>query len=192
MFTYAVYLIITQRRKPKDQKFFFIFLFFTILNEFIFVKWLSYIFVERVFIYMIFCYLYFWYFYLKILKNYSFFVSIIVIILAGISIYNQLQNGFDSINIFSLINLSVFYIVISITYFVYVIYHVDTIKITDKLSFWITTGNLFWAVFFIFRVAPMNYFNNWDTIFLKNIELIFTFVNITTYLLFFRGLFCKQ
>lgn len=62
-----------------------------------------------------------------------------------------------------------------------------------KLSFfWLSISLLFWAVFYIFRMFPMYYFNNEDVGFLEEISKVFTLINIITYLLFMRSLFCKR
>ncbi|HCN49270.1 MAG TPA: hypothetical protein DIT10_09265 [Chryseobacterium sp.] len=65
-------------------------------------------------------------------------------------------------------------------------------NILDLRFFWLSSSLLFWAVFYIFRMLPMYFFNNTDRDFLTKISHIFTFINITTYLLFLRSLFCKQ
>jgi len=58
--------------------------------------------------------------------------------------------------------------------------------------FWLSISLLFWAVFYIFRMFPMYYFNNEDVEFLEEISKVFTLINIITYLLFMRSLFCKR
>lgn len=65
-------------------------------------------------------------------------------------------------------------------------------SIVDLSFFWLSISLLFWAVFYIFRMFPMYYFNNEDVVFLEEISKVFTLINIVTYLLFMRSLFCKR
>jgi len=65
-------------------------------------------------------------------------------------------------------------------------------NILNLSFFWLSISLLFWSVFYIFRMFPMYYFNNEDEGFLKEISKVFTLINIITYLLFMRSLFCKR
>ncbi|OCA71712.1 hypothetical protein BBI00_18615 [Chryseobacterium arthrosphaerae] len=65
-------------------------------------------------------------------------------------------------------------------------------NILNQRFFWLSSSLLFWAVFYIFRMLPMYFFNTTDRSFLMEIAKVFTFINIITYLLFLRSLFCRQ
>lgn len=65
-------------------------------------------------------------------------------------------------------------------------------SILNLSFFWLSISLLFWSVFYIFRMFPMYYFNNEDKGFLIEIAKVFTLINIVTYLLFMRSLFCKR
>jgi len=65
-------------------------------------------------------------------------------------------------------------------------------NILNLYFFWISSSLLLWATFYIFRMYPMYFFDKKDPEFLKEISKVFTMINIITYSLFLRGLFCKQ
>lgn len=146
------------------------------------------------FLFILTSYLYFFYFFRenfpeKIYRNIWTFVFSVFF---GVTFILQIKYNFKELSSFTLALLPLFYIFGSMGWFVYILNQKVEGAIFDKMSFWISCGLLIWSVFFLFRGLPMYYFNNFDPKFLKNISMIFTIINIITYSLFFRSLFCKK
>ncbi len=139
-------------------------------------------------------YVYFFYFFKKnfsgkIYKNIWILVFSVFFCLTFIL---QIKNSFTELSSFTLALLPLFYIFGSMGWFVCIINQKVEGTIFEKMSFWVSCGLLIWSVFFLFRGLPMYYFNKTDPDFLNEISKVFTIINIITYLLFFRSLFCKQ
>lgn len=128
----------------------------------------------------------FWY-YSKENKQKYFYISwIISTIFILYLIFQKKILGVDLLALQSII-----YIYLSINWFVKQIKNPNQIKIFEKISFWISSSILLWAVVFIFRIIPAEFFNKQDSGFLIAINQIYQIVTIFTYLLFLRGLYCK-
>lgn len=146
------------------------------------------------FIFILISYLYFFYFFRKNFKEkiYRSIWTIVFSVFFGMTLIHQIRYNFDELTSFTLALLPLFCIFGSMGWFVYILNQKVEGPIFDKKSFWISCGLLIWSVFFLFRGLPMYYFNNLDPDFLKGISMIFTIVNIITYLLFFRSQFCEK
>lgn len=68
----------------------------------------------------------------------------------------------------------------------------ETLRITDRGLFWISSSLLMWSVFYLFRMTPMYWFNNRDPEFLYTLKYIFQIATIISYGLFLKGLISKQ
>lgn len=68
----------------------------------------------------------------------------------------------------------------------------ETLRITDRGLFWISSSLLMWSVFYLFRMTPMYWFNNRDPEFLYTLKYIFQIATIVSYGLFLKGLISKQ
>ncbi len=87
---------------------------------------------------------------------------------------------------------SVFCIVLSIIWFMKKINsELKEQTILNFSLFWICSSLLLWSVFYLFRMMPMYWFNSVDKEFLLSLRNIFQVINIVSYSLFLRGLFCK-
>lgn len=64
----------------------------------------------------------------------------------------------------------------------------DEVKITDDPHFWVSSGLLFWSIFFIFRSIPMYFFKDHDPAFLQVLKNIQYGVNILMYTMFYTAL----
>ncbi|WP_265427591.1 hypothetical protein [Chryseobacterium sp. YIM B08800] len=146
------------------------------------------------FIFILISYLYFFYFFRENFpeKIYRNIWTLVFSVFFGITFILQTKYNFAELSSFTLALLPLFYIFGSMGWFVYILNQKVEGAIFDKMSFWISCGLLIWSVFFLFRGLPMYYFNNFDPAFLKSISMIFTMVNIITYSLFLRSLFCKK
>jgi len=146
------------------------------------------------FLFIIISYLYFYYFFKKnfLQKNYKRIWIGITIIFLCITLVFQIQNNFLQFSPVTMVLLPLFYIFGSMGWFTYILNQRIEGPLFDKMAFWISSGLLIWSVFFLFRGLPMYYFNKTDPGFLNEISKVFTMINIITYSLFIRSLFCKQ
>ena len=87
--------------------------------------------------------------------------------------------------------MSSIYIILSLIWFANQLLHTDSIRITNKQTFWISFSLLIWSVFFLFRLIPMYWLNVNDNDFLKDINLGYQIITVLSYFIFLRGLFCK-
>lgn len=94
------------------------------------------------------------------------------------------------------INIDIFktfvFIFLSITWFVNQIKDPNEVLIYKKMTFWVSFSILLWSTIFIIRVIPAHFFSELDPIFLQVINNIYQTTTIVSYLIFLRGLFCKQ
>ncbi len=164
-------------------------IFLPIINQKISIK-PNYIF----FSFILMSYIYFFYFFWRNFndKLYNKIWTVIFIIFFCSTLIIQINYRFKELSTFTLALLPLFYIIGSMGWFVYIIDQKVEGIIFSKMSFWVSCGLLIWSVFFLFRALPMYYFNNSDPQFLLDISIVFTIINIITYLLFFRSLFCKK
>ncbi len=163
----------------------------TIITEILFTTKASFI-TARMYNYLdLFCIIYFGYIYNKELHdNYVIRITtILFFLLGGIFIFISKTN-------YSIITgylYCIFLFFISLFWFYNKISSKDqTQDILNLCFFWISCSLLFWSLFYIFRMFPMYFFNKKDPGFLKEISNVFSIVNIITYSLFLRGLFCRQ
>lgn len=196
IFLFSIYLLILKKR-AKQQYHFYIYISGVFITDLIFSRIKkeypinsNYIF----FFFILTSYAYFYYFFLrnfraKLYKNIWTATFAVFFILTLIF---QIKNSFIQFNTVTIVLLPLFYIIGSMGWFSYILKQDVKGNIFNKMAFWISNGLLIWSVFFLFRGLPMYYFNNSDPDFLKGISMIFTLINILTYVLFFRSLFCKQ
>jgi cobalamin biosynthesis protein CobD/CbiB len=85
--------------------------------------------------------------------------------------------------------MSLIYILLPLFWFIKEITTVDEQKITDKQRFWVSTGMLFWIIFFIFKMIPLYFFNKQDLEFLLVLDNIYQIATIISYLIFFKSLY---
>lgn len=87
--------------------------------------------------------------------------------------------------------MSTIYIILSLIWFVNQLLHTDSVRITQKQTFWISFSLLIWSTFFLFRLIPMYWLDLHDKEFLKDINFGYQIITILSYFIFIRGLFCK-
>lgn len=193
LFVTLIYSYILGRRYSfSTQKYLFLYLLITFVNEFIsFIRniidpdvkvGLQYNF------YFIFCILYFSIYFLKLFSG----ISKILLVMATLGslayifiITNFLGKEFDNkIGI----TITLFYITISLLWFYHKILFFDKGKITGDPAFWVSTGLLMWSCFFLFRVTPMFYFAKEDEEFLNFLKIGQNFINIGMYVMFYISL----
>ncbi len=192
---FSVYLII--KRKKRLQFHFYIYISVVCIVDILFNKVRkdhlinsNYIF----FLFIVISYLYFYYFFRenfseKIYKRIWMWIFLIFLL---VTIVFQIPNSFVQFSPVTIALLPLFYIFGSMGWFTHILTQRIEGLIFDKMAFWISSGLLIWGVFFLFRGLPMYYFNKTDPHFLDGISKVFTMINIITYSLFFRSLFCKE
>ncbi len=85
------------------------------------------------------------------------------------------------------------YILLSIVWFYNEIKKPNEIEIYKKMTFWISASLLLWSVIYFMRIVPAHFFAKEDLDFLKNtISKMYQTIVIMSYIIFFRGLVCKQ
>ena len=191
----SVYLLI--KGKSEKQFHFYVYISMVAVLDIVFPiikKWLAINSNYLFFIFILTSYIYFFYFFRKSFKDklYRKIWTIVFSVFFGITFIIQIRYNFVELNYYTLALLPLFYIFGSMGWFVYILSQKIEGEIFDKMSFWISCGLLIWSVFFLFRALPMYYFNTSDPQFLLDILIVFTVINIITYLLFFRSLFCKK
>ncbi len=134
--------------------------------------------------------LFFWHFSFSILRSRK--LKIVQNMIAFVVILYLIYARFFCSNITVFMIYSIFLIISCLIYFIDILFYTTKYELTKKLEFWFILGNLFWAFFFVYRVGVMNYFKNTDVSFLQLISEFFTIVNITTYLIFIKGISCSQ
>lgn len=173
------------------EQFFFLYFGITIIAEILITAEVSFI-TARIYNYLdLFCIGYFGYIYYKESGN-SFVIKIalfIFLLLSSLFIFISETNY----SIMTGYLYCLFLIFISLFWLYRKISSEDGDgNILNLRFFWLSSSLLFWAVFYIFRMLPMYFFNTTDPQFLTEISKVFTIVNIITYLLFLRSLFCKS
>lgn len=173
--------------KVARQRFFWMyFLVILVLEMGLFFNFIPY----KIYILSFFIYIpYILYIYSQNLKNKSFhtfvgFLSLITSLVLYFSQKNyQIQLG---------LIMSFTYILIAILWFFSQLRKTDHIPIIKKQLFWMSTSLLLIGIVSIFRLVPMYYFNEEDKNFLIIISKIHQYSIIVSYIIFFKGLFCKQ
>jgi len=84
------------------------------------------------------------------------------------------------------------FIFLSIDWFVNQISKPNETLIYNKMTFWISSSILLWSTVFIIRVIPGQFFAELDMDFLNLINHLYQIVTIASYLIFLKGIFCKQ
>lgn len=118
------------------------------------------------------------------------FYKIFLIVISIISFLLFFKQSILNIN--TNIFKSFVFIFLSIDWFVNQIRKPDEILIYRKIMFWISSSILLWSTIFIIRVIPGQFFAELDMGFLKLINYLYQIVTILSYLIFLKGLFCKQ
>lgn len=195
MFLYSVYLSVKGKTKLKFH--FFIYISAVLFVDIFLIKIRQKFLINSNYVFFVFIIVSYIYFYFFFLKNFSdrFYKkvwTIVFFIFLSLTLIFQIGNNFSQLSSITIVLLPLFYIFGSMGWFAYLLNQEVKGKIFDKMAFWISSGLLIWGVFFIFRGLPMYYFNNTDPKFLYEISNVFTIINIITYSLFFRSLFCKQ
>lgn len=83
------------------------------------------------------------------------------------------------------------YLFASLNWFANQVKNPDEILIHKKMTFWISVGLKLWAIAYLLRIMPANYFVQNDEEFFKLTNHVYQFSTIISYLIFLRGLFCK-
>lgn len=83
-----------------------------------------------------------------------------------------------------------FNILLGLIWFLYIINNIDANSITSKQAFWVSIALIFWNVCGLLRYIPLYSLFEVDREFLRLINIIFSVVNIITYLLYLKGLKC--
>lgn len=188
--TFFLSLYLAYKRINKDQNHIYFYLFFTILNDIIIAK--TQIIGQNIsiFIYTLFSIGYFFNVYIRIFKieYIRYLIVILTICIITFGIFSQFSKGFHILNINFLVGLAIYYIILSLCWFLQKVMDLDSERMSEDFTFWISSGILLWGCFFIFRVLPTYLFNSQDPRFLIMIQNIFTGVNILTYWILFLGL----
>ena len=191
---YSIYLLLKKNIGYK-QKYFFVYLFFVFITEV-----LGY-FLRKTFgiNYFFFYYpgvilnvLYFGcFFYLEfrslILKRLAFFLTIISL---GAILLFQYYDGTLMISSNVYLIVVFFDLILALIWFYQIINNIDDIFITHKQAFWVSIALIFWNVCGLLRYIPLYSLFEVDREFLRLINIIFSVVNIITYLLYLKGLKC--
>lgn len=123
----------------------------------------------------------------RALKYYLYTYTIILII-----VYTYYKINGHQYNLLFHELLSLNNIILTLHYFLDLFVSKKIIRLSNQYLFWISIGILFWSLMNIFRMGGIYFFNINDNNFLLSIHLIFSFVNIITYLFFIKGLLCFQ
>jgi len=138
---------------------------------------------------MIFYICFFIYYYRALFNNRRiYYLVLFSIVLIGLSLVFSSDNPYSTPLI---VLMSVVYVILPLSWFIKEIITVDEQKITDKQRFWVSTGLLFWIVFFIFKMIPLYFFNKQDLEFLLVLDNIYQIATIISYLIFFKSLYHK-
>ncbi|MEY8758696.1 hypothetical protein [Chryseobacterium tongliaoense] len=128
--------------------------------------------------------------YLKEFCNKKYWIRLLsngIIIILGIYLYPN-EEAY-SINLG--IMMAFTFILCGLAWLFYEFQNSSQIHIITKQFFWVTISLLLWAIFFLFRLVPMYLFEKTDDEFLGNLNKIFQFATIISYIIFLKGLLCK-
>ena len=142
---------------------------------------------DQIYNYSILVYIFYFSFYYFKKVNKKLLIAISAISFAVSFYFVFLSNHFENYNINAGISLSFFYILLSLQWFFTHFNKADR-KIQQKMGFWISFSLLLWAVAFIFRIIPMQFFNIKDKEFLLVITQIYQSFTIFSYVIFLVGL----
>lgn len=191
-FVYSLYIGLI-KNKSKQQFYFFLYLLMVILIDIIPVNMYTLIKFNRNLlftVYIILSILYFGCIYQMNIKNKVFRVLNFLLSITLISFIfykSQIQNV-EKLEFISIISLPVFFIFISISWYIFKLKNVNEKTIVSDFLFWISSAILIWSVVFIFRAIPMYFLQKNDSGLLNFLISVFSLINIVTYLLFLVGL----
>lgn len=188
--TFILSLFLRFKRKKREQEFIYIYLFITIINDVIISKTQLISQNISIFVYTLLSTGYFFSIYYGKFKI-KFFKYLILVVTAAFIVFgfvNQFKIGFQILNINFLFGLAVFYIILTLCWFLQRIIDANNRKISRDFIFWLSCAMLLWGCFFIFRIIPTYLFDSRDPSFLIIIQNIFTGINILTYWIVFYGL----
>lgn len=138
--------------------------------------------------YSIFMIIFFYIYYSRIFSRQLRIISLVlvVVILTYIVLFVKFygENYANELGI-----LVCFYFIINALIWFYTrLKNFDEFKIIDDPHFWVSSGLLFWSIFFIFRSIPMYFFKDNDPAFLQVLKNIQYGVNILMYTMFYTAL----
>ncbi len=119
-------------------------------------------------------------------KNYNYFFLFILIISSSIILTSR-----EIYDLKLIILMAFVYITLPLIWMVNQIINADENPVTSKQTFWVSFSLLMWIIFFIFKMIPLYFLDLHDKEFLITIDMIFQTVNIMSYILLLRSLFCK-
>lgn len=191
-FFYSLYVGLI-KNKSKQQFYFFLYLLMVIFIDIIPVNMYTLVAFNRNLlftVYIILSILYFGCIYQMSIKNkvfrvLNFLLSITLIFF--IFYKSQIQNV-EKLEFISIISLPVFFIFISISWYIFKLKNVNEKTIVSDFLFWISSAILIWSVVFIFRAIPMYFLQENDSGLLNFLISVFSLINIVTYLLILVGL----
>ncbi|MCY0969449.1 hypothetical protein [Chryseobacterium wangxinyae] len=126
-----------------------------------------------------------WYYLIEFVKKSELIFVTLILLIVGYLFINERQN-------LVIIQASV-YILVTANWFYRQVKSTNEVPIYKKLNFWISTSLLLWSCVYIFRILPSYFFANEDINFLENtINIIYQSMVILSYLIFLKGLCCKQ
>lgn len=189
LFTIAVCLVISIYNRLTRQRFLWLYFSIVLIIESTKIfQWGH--FSSVIYIYSSLAYILFFLYYYLILKINKILIGTLSLVSIILYFYFIIQSK-DDYPIAIGILMSLIYIILSLIWFANQLLHTDSIRITNKQTFWISFSLLIWSAFFLFRLIPMYWLNVNDNDFLKDINLAYQIITILSYFIFLRGLFCK-
>ncbi len=139
-------------------------------------------------LYILFCSLFFLFYFnrnqnLLLVKVNTFIFTIFAVIFLTF-----ILKSYKEVNQIIAISFSLMYIIYSLTWLYGKIKYPNEIFIIDEPKFWISSGLLFWGVFFILRVIPRYMFDQFDNKILIVSQSFFFVINILFYISSFISL----
>ncbi|KFF27799.1 hypothetical protein SAMN02787073_1129 [Chryseobacterium vrystaatense] len=191
-FLYSLYILII-KKKSKQQFYFFLYLLMVILIDILPVNLYRMITFNRNLLftaYIILSIIYFGLIYYRSIEGKIFRILNLVfsVTLIFFIFYKSQIKNVEKLEFVSLISLPVFFIFLSISWYVFKLKNVNEKTIVSDFLFWISSAILIWSVVFIFRAIPMYFLQENDAGLLNFLISVFSIVNIVTYSLFLIGL----
>ncbi len=151
-----------------------------------------YIIVTNLYMYVLF--LYTFYFYKKSIDNRSLdsylIVGFILFLVAILCLINEDDYSSDRYNMIVYQAICLFILISTCLFYYSLLLQTKVTQLVTFYPFWISTGLSAWSMFFVYRMGLLYLFYSKDVDFLNTINMCFTFVNIVTYLLFFKAGLC--
>lgn len=137
-------------------------------------------------------FLYFRYFFIKDYehKNDRKFLNSVTALSLLLTFYFQFSVGFSTFNNKIFLVIILFYLLISLQWFLHSIGSENEQDITVKQSFWVSTGILLWCVFALFRLYLGTYIYHYNQDVFIIINFLFSIFTIIMYIFFIKGLKC--